>query len=241
MSTANERAEAPLADSASVIGVALTLPDGSVRKFDGAVSGAELAADIGPGLAKAAIAVVVDGEVRDLIRKIRTDAEVSIVTRKDEQALELIRHDTAHVMAQAVQRLYPGTQVTIGPSIENGFYYDFAREEPFTPEDLEKIEDCIKSGDFKKYKNGQVKVFVRYKRSPYLFDRFLDKLYNAQVGNLTIIEDIIQQEIDDEDVIDMSKDTLTLILNEIDTMEEVEDTGKLKKIIQDLYMESLSL
>jgi len=104
----------------------------------------------------------------------------------------------------------------------------------------EKIEDWIKSGDFKKYKNGQVKVFVRYKRSPYLFDRFLDKLYNAQVGNLTIIEDIIQQEIDDEDVIDMSKDTLTLILNEIDTMEEIENTGKLKKIIKDLYTESLS-
>jgi len=105
----------------------------------------------------------------------------------------------------------------------------------------EQIEDLIKSGDFKKYKNGQVKVFVRYKRSPYLFDRFLDKLYNVQVGNLTIIEDIIQQEIDDDDVIDMSKDTLTLILNEIDTMEEIENTGKLKKIIKDLYTESLSL
>ncbi len=130
-------------DSASGKGVVLTLPDGSIRKFDGEVSGAKLAADIGPGLAKAAIAVVVDGEVRDLARKIRNDAEVSIVTRKDEQALELIRHDTAHVMAQAVQQLYPGTQVTIGPSIEDGFYYDFAREEPFTPEDLEKIEDCM--------------------------------------------------------------------------------------------------
>ena len=135
MSTADE--------SASGKGVALTLPDGSIRKFNGAVSGVELATDIGPGLAKAAIAVVVDGEVKDLTRKISHDAEVSIVTRKDEQALELIRHDTAHVMAQAVQQLYPGTQVTIGPSIEDGFYYDFAREEAFTPEDLEKIEDCM--------------------------------------------------------------------------------------------------
>ena len=143
MSTADENGEGPLDESVSGKGVALTLPDGSVRKFNGAVSGAELATDIGPGLAKAAIAVVVDGEVKDLTRKIRHDAEVSIVTRKDEQALELIRHDTAHVMAQAVQKLYPGTQVTIGPSIEDGFYYDFAREEAFTPEDLEKIEDCM--------------------------------------------------------------------------------------------------
>ncbi|NKB18980.1 MAG: threonine--tRNA ligase [Alphaproteobacteria bacterium] len=143
MSTANESAEAPRAASASGEGVSLTLPDGSVRKFDGPVSGADLAADIGPGLAKAAIAVVVDGEVRDVARVIESDADVSIVTRKDEHALELIRHDAAHVMAQAVQKLYPGTQVTIGPSIEHGFYYDFAREEPFTPEDLEKIEACM--------------------------------------------------------------------------------------------------
>ena len=143
MSTANESAEAPRAAGASGEGVSLTLPDGSVRKFDGPVSGADLAADIGPGLAKAAIAVVVDGEVRDLARLIEADSDVSIVTRKDEHALELIRHDTAHVMAQAVQKLYPGTQVTIGPAIEHGFYYDFAREEPFTPEDLEKIEACM--------------------------------------------------------------------------------------------------
>jgi threonyl-tRNA synthetase len=143
MSTANESAEAPRAAGASGEGVSLTLPDGSVRKFDGPVSGADLAADIGPGLAKAAIAVVIDGEVRDLTRAIESDADVSIVTKKDEHALELIRHDAAHVMAQAVQKLYPGTQVTIGPSIEHGFYYDFAREEPFTPEDLEKIEACM--------------------------------------------------------------------------------------------------
>lgn len=120
--------------------VAITLPDGSERKFDGSVTGAELAADIGPGLAKAALAVRVDGEMKDLSAAIETDAEVAIITSKDEDALELIRHDAAHVMAEAVQALYPGTQVTIGPAIENGFYYDFARDDPFTPDDLEKIE-----------------------------------------------------------------------------------------------------
>ncbi len=121
--------------------VALTLPDGSVRRYDAPVSGAQLAADIGPGLAKAAIAVRVNGELTDLTRPIERDAQIAIVTRKDEaDALELIRHDAAHVMAEAVQELYPNTQVTIGPTIENGFYYDFARDEPFTPEDLEKIE-----------------------------------------------------------------------------------------------------
>ena len=120
--------------------VAITLPDGSVKQFDGPVTGAELAAAIGPGLAKAALAIKIDGEVLDLSRSIDADSEVEIITRKSEEALDLIRHDTAHVMAEAVQELYPGTQVTIGPSIENGFYYDFAREQPFTPDDLEKIE-----------------------------------------------------------------------------------------------------
>jgi threonyl-tRNA synthetase len=120
--------------------VALTLPDGSVKSFAGPVTGAELAAAIGPGLAKAALAVKVDGEMRDLGRPIEADARVAVVTARDEEALELLRHDCAHVMAQAVQELYPGTQVTIGPAIESGFYYDFSRAEPFTPEDLEKIE-----------------------------------------------------------------------------------------------------
>jgi threonyl-tRNA synthetase len=118
----------------------ITLPDGSIRSFDNPVSGAELAADIGPGLAKAAMIMVVDGEEWDLARPIDQDAAVSIVTRRDEAALELIRHDTAHVMAEAVLELYPGTQVTIGPAIENGFYYDFFRETPFAPDDLEVIE-----------------------------------------------------------------------------------------------------
>ncbi len=120
--------------------VAITLPDGSVRQFDGPVSGADLAADIGPGLLKAALAIRIKGEMRDLATVIDSDSEVSIVTTKDEDALELLRHDCAHVLAQAVQDLFPGTQVTIGPSIENGFYYDFARDVPFTPDDLPKIE-----------------------------------------------------------------------------------------------------
>jgi threonyl-tRNA synthetase len=120
--------------------VAITLPDGSARQFDQSVSGAELAADIGPGLAKAALAVRVDGVLRDLSVPIEQDAEVAIITAKSEEALELFRHDAAHVMAEAVKKLYPKTQVTIGPAIENGFYYDFARKDPFTPEDLEKIE-----------------------------------------------------------------------------------------------------
>ncbi len=120
--------------------VAITLPDGSVRNFDKPVSGAELAASIGPGLAKAALALVVNGEKKDLAHVIGGDAAVAIVTRDSEGALELLRHDAAHVMAEAVQELYPGVQVTFGPSTEDGFYYDFYREEPFTPDDLVKIE-----------------------------------------------------------------------------------------------------
>lgn len=120
--------------------VAITLPDGSVRNFDGPVSGAELAADIGPGLAKAALAVRVGDAMLDLSTRFEADTAVSIVTSRDEDALDLLRHDTAHVLAEAVLEMYPGVQVTIGPSIENGFYYDFSVKDPFTPEDLEKIE-----------------------------------------------------------------------------------------------------
>jgi threonyl-tRNA synthetase len=119
---------------------AITLPDGSIRQFDGAVTGTTIAADIGPGLAKAALAMEVDGALQDLSREISADARIKFITRKDEAALGLIRHDTAHVLAEAVQALYPGTQVTIGPSIENGFYYDFARNDAFTPEDFPAIE-----------------------------------------------------------------------------------------------------
>ncbi len=119
---------------------AITLPDGSIRRFDGPVTGTAVAASIGPGLAKAALAMRVDGVLQDLARPIEHDADVVFVTRRDPDALGLIRHDAAHVLAEAVQSLYPGTQVTIGPNIENGFYYDFARNEPFTPEDFPRIE-----------------------------------------------------------------------------------------------------
>ena len=118
----------------------ITLPDGSNRHFDHAVSVMDVASDIGPGLAKATLAGKVNGELVDASCLIEEDAEVAIVTSRDNEALELLRHDAAHVMAQAVQELYPGTQVTIGPAIEDGFYYDFAREEAFTPEDLVAIE-----------------------------------------------------------------------------------------------------
>jgi threonyl-tRNA synthetase len=119
----------------------ITLPDGSRREFDHPVSVHDVAADIGAGLAKAALAGRVNGRLVDTSFSIGEDSELAIITSRDEaEALELMRHDAAHVMAQAVQELYPGTQVTIGPAIEDGFYYDFAREEPFTPEDLKKIE-----------------------------------------------------------------------------------------------------
>ncbi|TCZ59849.1 threonine--tRNA ligase [Roseicella aquatilis] len=119
---------------------AITLPDGSVRQFDAPVTGTEIAAAIGPGLAKAALAMQVDGATRDLATPIAGNAAVRFITRRDPEALELIRHDAAHVLAEAVQDLFPGTQVTIGPAIEHGFYYDFARNEPFTPEDFGRIE-----------------------------------------------------------------------------------------------------
>ncbi|UZP73459.1 threonine--tRNA ligase [Candidatus Paraluminiphilus aquimaris] len=119
----------------------ITLPDGSSRQFDTPVSVFDVAADIGPGLAKAALAGKVNGEMVDTSFVMADDAALSIITAKSDEALELIRHDAAHVMAQAVQELFPGTQVTIGPAIDDGFYYDFARETPFSADDLTKIED----------------------------------------------------------------------------------------------------
>jgi len=123
---------------------AISLPDGSVRQFDAPVTGTTVAEAIGPGLARAALAMKLDGKLVDLSTVIQADAKVVFVTRRDEDALELIRHDAAHVLAQAVQELFPGTQVTIGPSIENGFYYDFARNDPFTPDDFAPIEAKMK-------------------------------------------------------------------------------------------------
>jgi len=118
----------------------VTLPDGSQRSFETPGSVFDVAADIGPGLAKAALAGVVDGREVDTSHVIENDAELSILTDRDEAAIEIIRHSTAHLLAQAVQQLFPGTQVTIGPTVEDGFYYDFASGHNFTPEDLENIE-----------------------------------------------------------------------------------------------------
>ncbi len=120
--------------------VNITLPDGSVRSYGAGVTGLEIADSIAKSLAKAAVGVSIDGQLSDLSLPITKDARVAIVRRQDDAALEMIRHDAAHVMAEAVQKLYPGTQVTIGPTIENGFYYDFARNEPFSTEDFAAIE-----------------------------------------------------------------------------------------------------
>ncbi|RCS24367.1 threonine--tRNA ligase [Phyllobacterium salinisoli] len=120
--------------------VSLEFPDGSRREYDAAMTGAQLAESISKSLAKKAVAYVVDGTVRDLSDPLAASGKVEILTREDPRALELIRHDAAHVLAEAVQEIWPGTQVTIGPVIENGFYYDFAKNEPFTPEDLPVIE-----------------------------------------------------------------------------------------------------
>lgn len=120
--------------------ISLTFPDGAKRDYAEGTSGADIAAAISKSLAKKAVAVTLDGELADLSQPITRDAKLEIVTRDDPRALELIRHDCSHVMAEAVQELWPGTQVTIGPVIENGFYYDFARNAPFTSEDLPVIE-----------------------------------------------------------------------------------------------------
>ena len=117
----------------------IKLPDGTERQFDSAVTGAEIASDISNSLARDTVAIRVNGELRDLTRPIEDDAAIEIVTRDSEDGLELLRHDAAHILAEAVKELWPATQVTIGPAIENGFYYDFARDEPFTEEDLEVI------------------------------------------------------------------------------------------------------
>ena len=118
----------------------ITLPDGNIKQYVSPVTGGQIAKDIAPSLFKKALVVEVDGEYQDLTVEIKKDSVVKIITMDDDYALELIRHDSAHCMAMAVQELFPGTQVTIGPVIENGFYYDFARDEPFSDSDLEKIE-----------------------------------------------------------------------------------------------------
>ena len=120
--------------------ISVTFPDGAERRFEPGITGLEIAKSISPSLAKRSVAMALDGTVTDLAEPIDHDAEIEFLTREDPRALELIRHDCAHVLAEAVQTLFPGTQVTIGPVIENGFYYDFFRNEPFTPEDFPAIE-----------------------------------------------------------------------------------------------------
>lgn len=123
-----------------LMSINITFPDGNVQSFEAPVTGLEIANDISSGLRRNAVAIAVDGELWDLSRAIDKDAQVEIITRDTEQGLEVLRHDAAHVLAEAVKELFPETQVTIGPAIEDGFYYDFAREQAFTPEDLELIE-----------------------------------------------------------------------------------------------------
>lgn len=124
--------------------ITITLPDGATRNYPAGTTGGEVAADISKSLSKVALAVTVNGDLTDLSRPLMENVDLAIVTSKDdkqaEYSLELIRHDCAHIMARAVQEIWPDTKVTIGPVIENGFYYDFDREEPFSSEDLEKIE-----------------------------------------------------------------------------------------------------
>ncbi|HLD77350.1 MAG TPA: TGS domain-containing protein, partial [Rickettsiales bacterium] len=119
----------------------ITFPDGNLKQFEKGINGLEIAKSISISLAKSALAIKVNGELRDLSHIIENDAKIEIITPKSGEALEIIRHDAAHIMAQAVKELYPETQVTIGPAIENGFYYDFSRAQPFTPDDLTKIEN----------------------------------------------------------------------------------------------------
>src|SRR3954469_16287753 len=120
--------------------IALTFPDGAKREFPKSITGLDIAKGISPSLAKRTVAMALDGVLVDLADPIEHDAAIEFIARDDARALELIRHDAAHVLAEAVQTLWPGTQVTIGPVIENGFYYDFFRNEPFTPDDFATIE-----------------------------------------------------------------------------------------------------
>ena len=122
----------------------ITLPDGNNLNFPNKVTGLEVAEKISKSLAKEAMVIDIDGELKDLNFIIDKDCSIKIFTSKNKESLETIRHDTAHILAMAVQELFPGTQVTIGPVIENGFYYDFARKEPFTEDDLLKIENKMK-------------------------------------------------------------------------------------------------
>ena len=150
--------------------VAICLPDGSVRNFKGPVTGADIAGDIGAGLLRSALAFTVNGVAYDLSHTVHTDATISIITRQSDAGLEILRHDCAHVLAEAVQELYPHTQITFGPSVTDGFYYDFYREEPFSTNDFEKIEQKMheiikRNAPFERH------VWERSKAHRYFFDK----------------------------------------------------------------------
>ena len=139
----------------------ISLPDGAVRKFESGISGFEIAKSISISLSKIALAIRINGELRDLSSRLEDDSKIEIITPKSGAvALEIIRHDCAHIMAQAVKELYPETQVTIGPAIENGFYYDFARKNPFATEDLEKIENKMRE-IVKRVELAQAHLFIQ--------------------------------------------------------------------------------
>ena len=158
----------------------ITLPDGSQRSYDHPVTVAEVAADIGAGLAKAALAGRVDGRLVDTSFVMENDSELAIVTAKDEDGLEILRHSTAHLLAQAVQAIYPEAQVTIGPVIEDGFYYDFAFSRPFTPEDLEKFEAKMTELAKDETVQKELDVRMRYTIAHRLDNRYMGKGTKAE-------------------------------------------------------------
>ncbi len=173
----------------------ITLPDGSQREFSTAVTVADVAADIGAGLAKAALAGKIDDALVDLTTPIEHDAALSIVTARDEDGLHLIRHSTAHLMAQAAKQLYPEAQVTIGPVIQDGFYYDFAYERPFTPEDLDAIE--ARMAELAKAAQPIVRSVMERDAAVAFFDQ-LGEAYKAEIiGDIPSGEDLSLYEQDD--------------------------------------------
>ncbi len=166
--------------------IAISLPDGSVRHFDSPVTGGDIAADIGAGLLKSALAFTVDGVLYDLSHMVDTDASVSVITRQSDVGLDILRHDCAHVLAEAVQALYPGTQITFGPSIDNGFYYDFYRETPFSTNDFEKIEQKMHA-IIKRDAPFERQVWQRADAHRYFFDK--GEIFKAE-HVLTLPEDV---------------------------------------------------
>ena len=143
------------------------LLDGKKISFSKSINGFELTKKISKSIEKSALIMEVNGELKDLSHEIDRDSKVRIITSKDKEGLEVIRHDAAHIMAMAVQELYPGTQVTIGPVIENGFFYDFARKEPFTSEDLNKIEKKNVRNNRQRCKNKKRSLEKRYGHFPF--------------------------------------------------------------------------